>query len=1023
MSLKQILAAKSKRPAKLSDTSTNKKHGFGSNHGLFSTSNVKSPDNGQFRKIKCFKPTAIGNSSDCTNICSSLKIDQLSNYANASNAGSSKVGGRVGSNTGKGLSTYAERKKRLKELRAKMESYNQQIRQCTVSKSNMSNMKKIDPPQSITSENSSTHADATASLFNVKVPPMSESLPNSILPVTQNIDQVVNYCGFDGVKVDNNFEVEQKVDNKGSRTKITETDFFAGRKRPRKAIGVTGNQHVLKTPSLSEASTDERDQNCEIYYDYKAYRDNSKFPLKVAMRTPQSIEGAHNTLQYKIDAFEIPAMMIPPKPRISPTYSKKPIVKSFDCDDKKFKEGRSENSLVNGSPTPAKEKSFKKKRKKKGPFNVKVGCVVAVRIYSSNFLSSLSSASTNILSEVLVDDMTNNDRQRNDHSTTNACKTYRTNFPAIQKSNEIDVEKEVWIFPIPCLHFGLALVGRKIRFPSSYVIGSSSFKEQQSKSGRGGTRQKKQDEDNDTIVGEVVAIQHPPSEEDRKIGRTTVGVLVDGGQSALQVSLDALYGEGGSDIEIDWMISQIFFRRGSASLGKTQVSSKSLSLGYEDDTSDIKVKRVRKKHYKQKNLFAGDMYDDESQQSNNWQWLERNMLSASSSHDENCSSAISSNLDSERTENGSTEQSHHRHAKDRVQYDISNVLYPFVGEVLDISPSRVLLRRLYLPEHTLGGRTIYHNALEIFCDADGDYSNRFSGTKKKLVFETKIDNLVVLAKDVIYDTTNLKREKTEAEEPTSASIRISEEKTIDTKVEIETRRSRASVTMTHSYSYKYHQYVALDAKSKGNISNEAAFKKSVESAENKDDLPHTDPSTPTYTESCTAQLKSTHESFVVPESSTIKNPTLHHACHRCRRMVHLPKIRQCSQTKVCGGFWWCDNCCKILRNNSGLFSLYQISNWSCPSCVGSCDCRSCRSGTQSSIQSNICQNISSAAKDINVLFDRDQNDCESDTSTAVKGNVESLASNAVEDKNIESARCLICSRPCAKLFSKCKKCD
>ena len=59
----------------------------------------------------------------------------------------------------------------------------------------------------------------------------------------------------------------------------------------------------------------------------------------------------------------------------------------------------------------------------------------------------------------------------------------------------------------------------------------------------------------------------------------------------------------------------------------------------------------------------------------------------------------------------------------------------------------------------------------------------------------------------------------------------------------------------------------------------------------------------------------------------------------------------------------------------------------------------------------LCQDISSAAKDINVLFNCNQNDCESDRSTAVKGYVEILASNAAKEKIIESARCLICSRP------------
>jgi hypothetical protein len=395
---------------------------------------------------------------------------------------------------------------------------------------------------------------------------------------------------------------------------------------------------------------------------------------------------------------------------------------------------------------------LKKKRKKSSPFRIKVGCAVAFRYKAGGNTVKLITDSGEVLSS--------------QHYSTNSY-------------------SEFWAEPQPGRDEGLALIGKRVRCAFPKAVLKESFEGQQPT-----TR---------ILEGEVINIIAWPSElEAKQLGEqvvTRVDLLIDQSQlesipflsrkdpvvdyanlsdaakqghakeerirgknkAVVEVRLsDATRrtpnnSTNPSTIEAKWVIR----KRIPSKLPDPVVATESKQRDKNDNTvtangngskdleeqpsslhdhdllTDTTKKRQRKNPLKDaaSSRYVGDGNDPEDQQEKNWRWL--------------ASRYSPSQLFKERPI-----------PQDYVEY----LSYNFIAEVIKVIPqssvdtlAMVVVRRLCLPEHTLGGRMKRHGPYEAFDDSDstiGNFGLHSNEPRRPIFFQIPVEELVIVSKRV-----------------------------------------------------------------------------------------------------------------------------------------------------------------------------------------------------------------------------------------------------------------------------------
>lgn len=362
------------------------------------------------------------------------------------------------------------------------------------------------------------------------------------------------------------------------------------------------------------------------------------------------------------------------------------------------------------------------KKKRKGPWDVKVGSVVAVRQFCPNMMIVKVCKKKRKAKELLLSGTTDGEPAVDN--------SVRQEEDQIVEEEWIPVKKPklTWVQPVSGRDEGLALIGRYILFRTIDIASPRNTKDsQRSASAKIMSNVEISDskarEDVSWLTGEVVAVQYPPSKEQNQQGIIVVGVIVDNGalqslsksnstninpsmtisdKSAIQVKLKAV---STNSIPPDWRIMRMIQPRIDGNLA-SEVSDQTVA-----NNSFLKISEP---------LYVGDGFDSSERQEENYSWILKHNQSASGSPSYEGISLYQS-------------------CEPPVWH----------GEVLSVSKSEidknvyteVTLKRVILPEETRFGRKEHHEVDEIFEET--------SKKKAELLYRVNIDYLIVVGRSLV----------------------------------------------------------------------------------------------------------------------------------------------------------------------------------------------------------------------------------------------------------------------------------
>jgi hypothetical protein len=620
--------------------------------------------------------------------------------------------------------------------------------------------------------------------------------------------------------------------------------------------------------------------------------------------------------------------------------------------------------------------STMKKKKRKGPWDVKVGSVVAIR--------------QNYCSRVVLVKRRKQQKNKKTESNDGSSSAPNEEVAAQHQHHQGDKYQEwlapashrvTWTSPGAGRDDGLALVGRLVRFLPDAILSNhknaAQSKTTSPKAVAASTKKVIHDlDDNDEdltpwIEGEVVAVQYPQSKEQHENKITVVGVLVNKAELeqqqngeemtrgnnnksnsiqpqekvAVQIKLQAI---ATCSRPIPWNVMRLAqaLPDPNLSINSNTVSVVSASGAIPDNGTCMAMASAN--NFKEDAYYAGDGFDSAERQQANYRWIEKHKNDATKRGDH-----IHDNNNSMSHSNSTQHQPPIWHGE-VVSMSMNET------ETDEVQRPTATLKRVWLPEETEEGRQEHHGADEVLDDV--------AKKKADTLFRVDLDHVIVVGRALARSRSSL---------DTIASLR--QEQAAGAK----NTSSRPPLFVTHSYSPKNHLYKPIVLPSPSII--------------------------------------------IPPEPLAQAAATEMGQCHGCKRVyiIHISSLRTC-EGGVCHGNYWCSSCSQShkppkafsssssgtgIGDGNGDGDGNPISIWVGPCCVGGCDCSAClsshvRSKVTAMLQQNIQRSVCLPSQWQKKTF--------------------ALPTNANNDNNntpsTASSICSTCLLPCAHSSVKCTQC-